>query len=138
MILVETNVAVEVAGVRVKRDRDRIVLVHPDWCVGGAFEDWREIIKQVSALLEPAKVEAAPKPEADPRGYVFIDGDGDAWGYFDHKIKGTGRRIGRNAMRPFATSEEATKHGQQCVFGCHRVEVWTPESGVPPMPEKQP
>ncbi len=135
MILVETNVAVEVAGVRVKRDRDRIVLVHPDSCVGGAFEDWREIIRQVSALLEPEKVEAEVEETPDPRGYVFIDRNGRAWGWDCDSIRRSPRSL---AKRPFLTRMEAEEAAKNCYHGFKCVEVWTPECGVPPMPEKQP
>ena len=70
--------------------------------------------------------------EADPRGYVFIDIEGDAWGW-DNTSTHRGPQL--CADRPFRTRMEAEDSGARCYYGCQRVEVWTPECRVPPMPE---
>ena len=67
----------------------------------------------------------------DPHGYVFIDRENDAYGE-----GGDGRlALSGNARRPFRTVNEALS---ACCDGGYEfalVEVWTPECGVPPMPE---
>ncbi len=69
--------------------------------------------------------------EPDPRGYVFIDIDGDAWGYAANSDSKC--RCKRGADQPFQNIDEAKIAGEKCIFGCVRVEVWTPECGVAPM-----
>ena len=71
----------------------------------------------------------------DPRGYVFVDRDGDAWGYSDGI---SARAPIDRADRPFRTIEEAAAASRNCGFGFQRIEVWTPECRVPPMPENRP
>ena len=97
----------------------------------------RNLVQQLTALLDPAKPERpldAAGNEIDPRGYVFIDKSGDAWGWDRDPI--CPRAPGTSARRPFFTRTEAQNAGNRCAFDCVRVEVWTPECGVPPMPEK--
>lgn len=79
------------------------------------------------------KIEAMP----DPRGYVFIDCDGHAWGYWTPSEGVSDSICGSAANCPFRSRDEAQLAGEKCKWGCQRVEVWTPESCVPPMPEKQ-
>ena len=87
-------------------------------------------------LLEKADGNApGPEETPDPRGYVFIDLDGDAWGW---DATSTHRGPQWCADRPFKTRMEAEDAAKYCRYGCQRIEVWTPESRVPPMPEKQP
>ena len=135
MIVIRTTQAVKIAKFTIQREGNQIWLSSADADLSGNADDWREIIKQVSALLEPAKAEAAPEETPDPRGYVLIDRDGDAWGWKDSF---TNRACSRTAARPFRTRTEAAFYGKDCIFGCQRVEVWTPECGVQPMPETQP
>ena len=134
MIVIESSKCAEVPEVRIERRGEGIMVNYWTGYFSASLYDWREIIKQVSALLEPAKVEAEPEAAPDPRGYVFIDRDGHAWGYYAAS-DGSPCAAGRSADRPFRTSEEAEAVAQKCVFGWQRVEVWTPESRVPPMPE---
>ena len=106
----------------------------------------RELVKQLTALLEPAKPELPlddDGDEIDPRGYVFIDRMGFAWGWRD----GMNGALATYAMRPFRTRKEAQAAADtfksthvtaaartpQC-----RVKVWTHECGVAPMPEETP
>lgn len=118
-----------------------IWLRHP----GGEFslwmddEDARELVKQLTALLDPAKPERPLDDdgnEIDPRGYVFIDRGGSAWGFTDDDYRAGFAQVAKYADRPFRTMVEAGTAGKRCIWGCIRVEVWTPECGVPPMPEK--
>ena len=134
MIIVSLCKCPEVTDLRIERSGSGIWVYYNSGYFLATPDDWREIIKQVSALLPPEKVEAAP----DPRGYVFIDRDGDTWGYWSPS-KGLSYSIcGRAADRPFHSREEAQLAGEKCKHGCIRVEVWTPECGVPPMPEDAP
>ena len=112
---------------------------------GGDFSLWvddaaaRGLVKQLTARLDPAKPERPLDDdgnEIDPRGYVFIDKSGDAWGWDSDQL--CPRAPGSSARRPFFTRTEAQNVGNRCSFGCVRVEVWTPASRVPPMPEGTP
>ena len=134
MITFDITITSDASELRIIREAGFIELRHLDGHFSANLDDWREIIKQVSALLEPAKIEAAPAETPHPRGYVFIDYAGDAWGYAAEYHRDESER----AERPFRTAAEAAAQGELCVFGCRRVEVWTPESRVPPMPEKRP
>ena len=125
----------EVTDLRIERSGSGIWVYYNSGYFLATPDDWREIIRQVSALLEPEKVEAAQEETPDPRGYVFIDLDGDAWGCDTTSTHGG---PGECADQPFQTRMEAEEAAKDCRYGCQRVEVWTPESRVPPMPEKQP
>ena len=123
----------DMSDVRVRRYGDGIL------CAGNEHA-WvlmdtaaaRELVRQLEAVLDEPK----PEPLPDPRGYVFIDADGDAWGWDSDQL--CPRAPGSFARRPFFTRTEAQNVGNRCAFGCVRVEVWTPESRVPPMPEDAP
>lgn len=91
----------------------------------------RELVRQLQTVLDEPK----PEPLPDPRGYVFIDADGDAWGWGENF---RGRNCKELAKRPFATYAEAEDQGRRCSFRAVGVEVWTPASRVPPMPEGTP
>ena len=120
----------------------------------------RELIAQLTALLEPpnptadtlyidletnaSRVESMDAPqspldvdsnEPDPRGYVFIARDGKAWGHLDAPRFRGPRKF---ADRPFLSVDEALDASMGFAFGPVVFEVWTPESGVPPMPEVTP
>ena len=131
MIIINTSKCAKLGDFMIERGGNDIWVYQQDGYFSATDDDWREIIKQVSALLEPAKAEAAP----DTRGYVFIDLDGDAWGW---DATSTHRGPQWCADRPFKTRMEAEDAAKYCRYGCQRIEVWTPESRVPPMPEKQP
>ena len=133
MIVIGSSKCAELSEFRIARGGTGIWVYHNNCHFSATADDWREIIKQVSALLEPAKAEAAP----DTRGYVFIDRAGYAWGYYAAS-EGSPCAAGTSADRPFRTRDEAEAVAQRCIFGCQRIEVWTPESRVPPMPEKRP
>ena len=94
-----------------------------------------DLVRQLTALRKPQESPLdADGNEIDPKGYVFIDKSGDAWGWDSDQV--CPRAPGSSARRPFFTRTEAQNVGNRCSFGCVRVEVWTPECGVPPMPEK--
>lgn len=136
MIIISTTVCEELGEFKIARTPTGIWVRHSRGRFHASQDDWRAIIKQVSALLEePEKIEVAPEMEAapDPRGYVFVDRDGDRWGWDDDI---TERSPGKTAQRPFRTRAEAQSAGAGCSFRCDRIEVWTPECGVPPMPEE--
>ena len=136
MIISATKCA-KISEFRIKRSFTGIDVYHPDGYFSARDDDWREIIKQVSALLQPEKFEAQAEETPDPSGYVFIDRAGYAWGYYAAS-EGSPCAAGTSADRPFRTRDEAEAVAQRCIFGCQRIEVWTPESRVPPMPEKRP
>ena len=126
-------------------------------------EGARELVKQLAAILsDGSNGNPAPTPplqsasgpdqparqscyqgaplateddEPDPMGYVFIDRGGTAWGWDDDS---SSRACGTQALRPFHTPAEARQAATGCFYGFHGVEVWTPASRVPPMPEKTP
>ena len=136
MIVIRTTQAVKIAKFTIQREGNQIWLSSADADLSGNADDWREIVRQVSALLEPAKAEAAPEETPDPRGYVLIDEYGDAWGWRD-RFPWIGSQ--EKASRPFRTkTEAASESNQYAVGGFPHVEVWTPESCVPPMPETRP
>ncbi len=119
----------------IERSVNSIWVYHKDGYFSAADDDWREIIRQVSALLEPEKVEAAPEETPDPRGYVFVDMDGDEWGYRESARAHQG--CGVCADRPFKTRQEAAEAGATCLFGAFEIKLWRQGSHVPPMPEVQ-
>ena len=160
MIVIGSCKCAEVPEFRIELGGNGIWVYHNDGYFSATPDDWREIIKQVSALLPAtehfAGIQEIPVPvdgvigaldplgegytfigqnTPDPRGYVFVDQDGDAWGWEDSF---TNRGCRQTAERPFLTRRDAEFYGKSCAFKCHRVEVWTPECGVPPMPETQP
>ena len=126
-------------------------------------EGARELVKQLAAILsDGSNGNPAPTPplqsasgpdqparqscyqgaplateddEPDPRGYVFIARDGKAWGHLDAPGFRGPRKF---ADRPFLSVDEALDASMGFAFGPVVFEVWTPESGVPPMPEVTP
>ena len=61
MIFVATDLCAKVSAFKIERNSTGIWVYHPNGHFAATDDDWREIIKQVSALLEPEKVEAAPE-----------------------------------------------------------------------------
>ena len=61
MIVIGTTKAAAVSEFRIKRGGNGIWVYHNNCNFSATDDDWREIVRQVSALLEPAKVEAAPE-----------------------------------------------------------------------------
>ena len=137
MIIINTSKCAKLGDFMIERGGNDIWVYQQDGYFSATDDDWREIIKQVSALLQPEKFEAQAEETPDPSGYVFIDRAGYAWGYYAAS-EGSPCAAGTSADRPFRTRDEAEAVAQRCIFGCQRIEVWTPESRVPPMPEKQP
>ena len=136
MINLTTTKCALISEFKIERSGNGIMVKHWNGYFSATCDEWREIVKQISALLEPEKVEAAPEETPDPRGYVLIDEYGDAWGWRD-RFPWIGSQ--EKASRPFRTkTEAASESNQYAVGGFPHVEVWTPESCVPPMPEKQP
>ena len=91
------------------------------------------LIAEVERTAKGPPVE--PAPEKHP-GWVFVDRDGDVWGWrpptpdLPNYCRETAR-----AHRPFLTREEAEKQGARTSFGCVEVREWRPTDRVPPMPE---
>ena len=69
---------------------------------------------------------------ANLAGYVFLDFSGCAWG-----PGASGSSLpGRLAARPFRTDPEAYWASKRCIPMVPEIVAWTPECGVPPMPEE--
>ena len=139
-LTIDTTQWVDLRAVKAERISSGAIWIrHPsgDYSLWMDDEAARNLVKQLTALLDPAKPERPLDDdgnEIDPRGYVFIDKSGDAWGWDSDQV--CPRAPGSFARRPFFTRTEAQNAGDRCAFDCLRVEVWTPESRVPPMPEK--
>ena len=140
-LTIDTSQRIHLYKVKAERTDSGAILLLPQTrnysiCMGD--EAAREIVKQLTALLEPAKPERPLDDdgnEIDPRGYVFIARDGKAWGHLDAPIFRGPRKL---ADRPFLSVDEALDASMGFAFGPVVFEVWTPESGVPPMPEVTP
>ena len=134
MIVIGTTKCAEVSEFEIERNSDKIWLYNSFGHFSATADDWREIVRQVSALLEPAKVEAEPEETPDPRGYVFIDRENEAYG------EGSDGCLAHSvhAKRPFRTVFEVLIACRNEGYEYAMAGVWTPECGVPPMPETQP
>lgn len=100
------------------------------------------LFQQIIARKQDRALDAAPAPEPAPAthpGWVFVDRDGDVWGWrpptpgHPNYCRDTAR-----AHRPFLTREEAEKQGARTSFGCVEVREWRPTDSVPPMPTNEP
>lgn len=69
-------------------------------------------------------------------GFVFVDGQGHAWGWSD--VLNT-LACGIMATRPFKTKEAATIAGKMApIYRAVTVRKWLPTDRVPPLHNKQP
>ena len=131
-----TEYKFDLSTVRLERTiAGRLWLYTDSGYISGDEASWRELLRQLQEMLGDApKVDAPKEEQPDPRGYVFVDEDGDAWGY-SRNDPGASYVA---PVRPFRTFADAESAGKASVYGMRRVEVWTPECGMPPMPEDAP
>ena len=97
----------------------------------GAWNHGRLTERQRILSLLAQKEQPIDPPKAKHPGWVFVDIDGDAWGWGDLK----NCACAREAQRPFTTRDEAMIACKNCNYGCVEVREWRPIDRVPPMPE---
>ena len=127
-----TEYEFDLRTVRLERNASKHLWLYTDsGFISGDDASWRELLLQLQDMLGDAPKEEKP----DPRGYVFIDDEGDAWGW---RSSSPYRAPKSMAARPFRSHDAAKIAGDNSPVGWSSVEIWTPECGVPPMPEDAP
>ena len=87
-------------------------------------------VKMADALIAEIERTAKAAPVKHP-GWVFVDCEGDIWGYRSRD----GRACSVNAERPFSTREDAAKQALITGWAIRKVRPWRPTDPVPPMPK---